>query len=245
MNAGDVLEKLKSMESPNDREGMARFGINTKNTLGRSIYKLRPMAKEIGKNHELAQELWKSGVHEARILAVFIDDPLKVSEEQIEAWAKDFDSWDICDQATTSLFDQTEFAWKKVYEWAKRDEEFVKRGAFAMIAGLAVHDKKASDNEFEKLLPIIKKASTDERNYVRKAINWALRNIGKRNKNLNKRAIGVAKEIDKIDDRTAHWIAKDALRGLQNEKVQERLKKKSKDPAFQVRQNLKQGAGRD
>ena len=231
MSSEEILRKLQAMESPKDREGMARFGINPENTLGISIYKLRPMAKEIIKSgadrHKLALELWSSGIHESRILAVFVDDPKLVTESQMESWASDFDSWDVCDQATTSLFDQTEFAWKKVFEWAKRDDEFVKRGAFVMIAGLAVHDKKAIDEKFKELFPIIKKASTDERNFVRKAVNWALRNIGKRSMNLNRSAIECAKEIQKIDSKAARWIAADALRELQSEKVQERLKAKS------------------
>jgi len=238
MKSADIIKRLKSMESPKDREGMARFGINPEGTLGVSIYKLRPMAKEILKAsktssdcHTLALELWASGIHEARMLAVFIDDPRLVTEAQIESWAKDFDSWDICDQACTSLFDQTPFAYKKAVEWAKRDEEFVKRGAFALMAGLAVHDKKAPDAKFEKLLPIIKKASTDERNYVRKAVNWALRNIGKRNAYLNKKAILCAREIQKIDSKAARWIAVDALRELQSDAVQQRLAKRAQKKA--------------
>ena len=146
----------------------------------------------------------------------------------MDSWAKDFDSWDICDQACTSLFDLTPFAWAKVFEWAKRDEEFVKRGAFSIIAGLSVHDKDANDKKFEKIFPLIKKHSTDDRNYVKKAVNWALRNIGKRNIYLNKKAVEVAKEILKIDDKTARWIAKDAIRELTSNKVKERLDKKKK-----------------
>jgi 3-methyladenine DNA glycosylase AlkD len=144
----------------------------------------------------------------------------------MDSWAKDFDSWDICDQACTSLFDINPLAWKKVYEWAKRDEEFVKRGAFSLIAGLAVHDKKAEDSKFENYFPIIKRESTDERNYVKKAINWALRNIGKRNLSLNKKAIATALEIQKIDSKTSRWIASDAIRELKSKKVQDKLKLK-------------------
>jgi len=220
------------MESPRDREGMARFGINPNNTLGVSIYKLRPMATEIRRScddcHSLAQELWASGIHEARILAVFVDDPKLVTEKQMDSWAKDFDSWDVCDQACTSLFDQSPLAWKTVKKWAARDEEFVKRGAFALIAGLAWHNKKAKDSDFDGFFPIIKRASTDERNYIRKAVNWALRNIGKRNLNLNRKAISCAKEIQKLDSKAARWIAADALRELQSEAKQEMLKSKEK-----------------
>lgn len=219
MEYEEAIKKLKSMASPKDVEGMARFGINPKNNLGISIYKLRPLAKEIGENHELALKLWDSGIHDARLLAVFIEDPEKVNEEQMDSWANDFDSWDVCDQACTSLFDLTSFAYKKVFDWAERDEEFVKRAAFSIIAGLAVHDKKADDSKFEEFFSLIKKQSTDDRNYVKKAVNWALRNIGKRNLKLNKKAIQLAKEIQKIDSKSAKWIASDAIRELTSKKV--------------------------
>jgi len=226
MNYSEIINKLKSFENPENVKGMARYGINPNNNLGISIYKLRPIAKENGKDHNLALKLWESGIHDARLLACFIDEPDKVTAEQMDSWAKDFDSWDICDQACTSLFDLTTFAWSKTYEWAKRDEEFVKRGAFSIIAGLAVHDKESSDEKFEKIFPLIIKHSTDERNYVKKAVNWALRNIGKRNLTLNKKAVDVANRILKIDDKTARWIAKDAIRELTSEKVINRLERK-------------------
>jgi len=225
MDYDEIIKRLKSMSDQKNVEGMARYGINPKNNLGISIYKLRPLAKEIGKNHELSLKLWKSGIHDARLLAVFIEEPTKVTEKQMESWANDFDSWDVCDQACTSLFDLTPYAWKKAFEWSGRDEEFVKRGAFSLIAGLAVHDKKAEDSKIETFFPIIKKESTDDRNYVKKAVNWALRNIGKRNLNLNKKAIEIAKEIQKIDSKSAKWIANDAIRELTCEKIQKRIKK--------------------
>jgi len=225
MKYEEILEKLKNMASPKNVEGMARYGINPKNNLGISIYKLRPVAKEIGKDHQLALKLWNSGIHDARLLAVFIEESSLVTGEQMDSWAKDFDSWDICDQACTSLFDSTPHAWKKVYEWAESKEEFVKRGAFSIIAGLAVHDKKAADSKFEDFFPIIKRESTDERNYVKKAINWALRNIGKRNLTLNKKAVKTAREIQKINSKTAKWIANDAIRELTSEKIQNRLQR--------------------
>ena len=224
MEYDGVIKKLKSMSTPENVEGMARYGINPKNNLGISIYKLRPLAKEIGKNHELALKLWESGIHDARLLAVFLDDPAEVTNEQMDSWAKDFDSWDVCDQACTSLFDLTPMAWKKVFEWAEHDEEFVKRAAFSIIAGLAVHDKKASNEDFEQFSPLIKKCSVDERNYVKKTVNWALRNIGKRNLTLNKKMIKLAEEILKIDSKSAKWIARDAIRELMSEKVQKRFK---------------------
>ena len=227
MNFDQIMKKLYSMKSQKNVEGMARYGINPNNNLGVSIYKLRPIAKENGKDHDLALQLWDSGIHDARLLACFIENPDKVTSKQMDSWAEDFDSWDICDQACTSLFDQTHFAWKKIFEWAERDEEFVKRGAFSLIAGLSVHDKKADDEKFEQLFPLIVKHSNDERNYVKKAVNWALRNIGKRNIHLNKKAIKVAKEIKKIDSKTARWIANDAIRELTSEKIKQRLKNKN------------------
>jgi len=162
MNYKEVIKKLESLANSKNVEGMARYGINPANNLGVSIYKLRPIAKEIGKDHELALKLWDSGIHDARLLAVFIADPARVTEGQMDSWAADFDSWDVCDQACTSLFDVTLHAWKKVFEWAERDEEFVKRAAFLIIAGLAVHDKKASDKKFERFFPLIKKHSIDD-----------------------------------------------------------------------------------
>lgn len=218
-NFKEIIIKLKSHSNPKNVEGMARFGINPKNTLGVSIPIIRKMGKEIGKNHELAQQLWKSGIHEARILAGLIDDSKLVDEEQMEKWAKDFDSWDVCDQVCMNLFDKTKYAYKKAMEWSSRKEEFVKRAAFALVASLSVHDKKAKDEDFLKFLPIIKRESTDERNFVRKAVNWALRQIGKRNSKLQKAAIKTAREILKIDSKSARWIASDAIRELESKKI--------------------------
>jgi 3-methyladenine DNA glycosylase AlkD len=228
--AGEVVESLRAMANPRNVEGMARYGINPKGTLGISVWKLREIAGEIWRDHGLALELWKTGIHEARLLAAFIDDATKVTESQMDSWAEDFDSWDVCDQVTTALFDWTPHAYKKVLEWSERDEEFVRRAAFSLIAGLAVHDKNAPDERIERLLLLIRKAATDERNYVRKAVNWALRNIGKRNPSLNKRAIACAEEIQKLDSKAARWIASDALRELKGEKVRAMLGKKAQRP---------------
>ncbi len=209
-----IIKKLNSLRNQKNIEGMARFGINGTNTLGVSIPVLRKMAKEIGKNHSLALELWGSGIHEARLLAGFIDKPDMITEAQFEAWVSEFDSWDICDQVCCNLFDKTRFAWSKAVELTKRKEEFVKRAGFVLMACLAVHDKKAKDAAFLKFFPIIKREARDERNFVKKAVNWALRQIGKRNVNLRKAAITTAREIQKIDSKTARWIANDALREL-------------------------------
>ena len=221
-----ILEKLKSLSNPIAIEGMAKFGITPKKTYGVSIPLLRKMAKGIGKDHKLALQLWDIDIRETRILASMIDEPDLVTEEQMEKWVRDFDCWEVCDQVCQNLFTYTKFAYKKVVEWSKRDEEFVKRAGFALMAWLAFKDKKADDVKFEKFFPIIKKESTDERNYVKKAVNWALRQIGKRNMNLNRKAIEVAKEIQKINSKTAKWIARDAIRELTSEKIQERLKKR-------------------
>ncbi len=197
---------------------MARFGINPEKTLGVSIYILRPLAKEIGKDHTLALRLWNSGIHEARILASYIDESDKVTEKQMDEWVKDFNSWDVCDQVISSLFDKTPYAYKKAFEWSKRKPEFEKRAGFVMMAALSVHDKKASDTKFTEFFPVIKKESTDERNFVKKAVNWALRQIGKRNKELREKSIRTAKETIDLypNSRSAQWIAKDALRELIN-----------------------------
>lgn len=226
MQYENILKKLKALSNPKTVEGMARFGINPKSTYGVSVPNLRKMAKEIGRDHPLAQQLWGSGVHEARILASMIDDPNQVTKKQMDAWIKDFDSWDVCDQCCMNLFDKTPMAWEKAVEWTKREKEFEKRAGFALMACLAWHDKEAPDKKFLALLPAIKREADDHRNYVKKAVNWALRNIGKRNVNLNKKAIETAKEVQKMDPKSAKWIASDAIRELTGEAVQERLQKK-------------------
>jgi len=224
MQYNEIMKKLKALANPEAVAGMTRFGINPKNTYGVSIPNLRAIAKKSGRNHFLAQQLWASGVHEARILASMIDDPRMVTEEQMGGWVNDFDSWDVCDQCCSNLFDKTRFAHQKALEWSRRKEEFVKRAGFALMAALTVHDKKANDEAFLKFLPIIKREATDNRNYVKKAVNWALRQIGKRNRTLRKKAIETAEEIQKIDSAAANWIASDAIRELTSEKVQKRIK---------------------
>jgi 3-methyladenine DNA glycosylase AlkD len=222
--AKSIIDRLKALANSGNVEGMARFGINPHNTLGLSIPTLRQIAKETGRDHGLAGELWDSGIHEARILAAYVDDPKQVDEEQMDRWALDFDSWDVCDQVCGDLFDQTPFAWPKAVEWSQREEEFVRRAGFALMAALAVHDKAASDGQFEVFFPAIIGAATDGRNFVKKAVNWALRNIGKRNRSLNARAIEIAEQISQIDSPVARWIASDALRELRSPNIQARLK---------------------
>jgi 3-methyladenine DNA glycosylase AlkD len=201
---------------------MARFGINTSRALGISIEDLRQVARDLGTDHALAQKLWASRIHEARILASFIDDPGQVTGAQMDRWAAAFDSWDLCDQVC-ALFERTRLARVKIATWAGDDREFVKRAAFAMIAGLAVHDTALRDRDFDGFLRLIRQNATDDRNFVRKAVNWALRSIGKRNRQLNRRAIAVATAIERLDSRAARWVAADALRELRGKKVVDRL----------------------
>jgi 3-methyladenine DNA glycosylase AlkD len=216
--AQDIILKLKSRADPKNAAGMARFGISSNNTLGIPMPFLRKLAKETGKDHQLALDLWRSGIHEAKILACLVDELEKVTKEQMDEWAGDFDSWDVCDQVCINLFNRTEWGFSKAKQWTKSNEEFVRRAGFALMAALAVHAKKARDEDFIAFFPYIKKHSIDERNFVRKAINWALRQIGKRNANLKKAAIKLAEEIKEIDSKTARWIANDALRELKEKK---------------------------
>lgn len=212
------------MANPTDLDGMARFGIQTTNSLGGiAMPKLNKLAKEIGKDHELAGQLWASGIREARLLACMVADPKAMSEDQMERWVADFDSWDVCDSCCGYLFDKTPLGYSKALEWSKRQDEFVKRAGFALMAYLAVHDKKAPDDKFLAFLPAIKREATDERNFVKKAVNWALRQIGKRNMRLNQAAIETAEEIKQLDSKSARWIAADALRELTGDVVQARL----------------------
>ena len=222
MNYSEVIRELKKQANPKNKEGMVRFGISPKGTLGVSVPVLRKMAKDIGKNHELALKLWDSGIHEARLVAVFIEKD--ILEKQMDKWVKDIDSWDVCDQACGNLFDKAPYVYKKVYQYVKSKEEFVRRVGFVLMATLSVHDKTAKDKEFEKFFPLIKKYSTDERNFVKKAVNWALRQIGKRNINLNRKAVKVCRELQKTDLKSVRWIANDAFRELTSEQIQSRLK---------------------
>lgn len=185
---------------------------------------------KIGKDHLMAQQLWRTGIHEARILAGMVDEPTQVSEAQMEDWAIDFDSWDVVDGSCGNLFDKTPFAVKKAHEWSKRSEEYVKRAGFVLIAELAVHDKKLGDGTFSDFFPAIIRESSDDRNFVKKAVNWALRQIGKRNQRLNAEAILTAKRIHELNSSPARWIASDALRELTSDSVQKKVMKRKKRP---------------
>jgi len=214
MKYREVMRKLKALGSAENVAGMARYGIQPKNAYGVSAPAIRRLAKAIGTNHRLAQQLWRSGNHDARGLAALIDDPAAVDAQQMETWARDFDSWAVVDGCCNNLFRKTAYAHRKAIEWAKREEEFVKRAGFTMMACLAVHDKQAPDARFRRFLAIVKRQSTDERNFVKKAVNWALRQIGKRNLRLREAAISTAKQIQRLDSKAARWIAADALREL-------------------------------
>lgn len=224
MRSRQVLEELKARTDPADLPGMARFGINTDSALGGiRVPELRNMAKRLGRDHALALELWASGIHEARLLATMVDVPTAVTEEQMERWAVDFDSWDIVDQCCGNLFDKTPYAHAMAARWSSREEEFVKRAGFVLMASLAVHDTNAPDVSFEDFLPLIEREAQDRRNFVRKSVNWALRQIGKRNLALNAKAVAAARRIRDASHGGRNWVAADALRELTSPAVTERL----------------------
>src|SRR5262245_55813242 len=185
MTVAEVLTWLERRGTRRNRQGMARFGIVSTKTFGVSHATMRPLIKRLGRDHQLAADLWETGWLEARILASLVDDPARVTPRQMELWIRTFDNWAVCDSVCMHLFDRTPHAWRKVPQWAKRRREFEKRAAFAMLAALAVHDKRADDARFLATLPLVEAAAADERNFVRKAVNWALRQIGKRNRALN------------------------------------------------------------
>ena len=236
--ADEVLAALAPLGSEEARAGMARYGIATGDAFGVSVYELRRVAKGLGRDHELALALWATGNHEARLLASMVDEPAQVTEGQMEAWAAEFDSWDVCDQVTSNLFDKTRFAYDKVREWSAAPDEWVKRAAFATAAALAVQDKKAADEPFLEMLVLCRREAGDDRNYVKKAVNWALRNIGKRDVRLHEAAIAAAEAIladaeeraaaDRKDPaaRSGRWIARDALRELRSDKVVARVQRR-------------------
>jgi 3-methyladenine DNA glycosylase AlkD len=221
--AADVIRRLEPKGDGANVAGVARFGIRPQTrVLGISMGALRRLARELGRDHALAGELWRSGIHEARLLATIVDEPASVTEAQAERWVRTLDSWDICDQLCGNLLWRRPFAVTKAVEWSERDAEFVKRAGFALMASLAVHDEALPDGTFERFLPVIRREATDDRNFVKKAVNWALRQIGKRNQRLREKAIAAAKRIAKIDSRSARWIAADALRELRSVAVRSR-----------------------
>jgi len=225
----EILTKLEAKKAtPDQLSGMARYGMKTENRLGWQMPELRKLAKETGKNHQLAMELWQTGIAEARILAGMVAEPSKLTEQQMDSMVNDIDSWDIGDQTCMNLFEKTPLAWKKITEWSQRNEEFVKRTAYGLIACIAWHDKKATDQRFTTVFPVIAHGAQDQRRSVQKAVSWALRNIGKRNPNLNQQAIALAQEIRETDTKQAKWVSSDVIRELTSEPVQKRLEKQQK-----------------
>ena len=208
----ELIEQLKSLANPEDVEGMARFGVGGEKTLGIRIPVLRGIAKAHQNDHQLASDLWASGIHEARILASMVDDPKQVTENQMEDWVANFDSWDVCDQVCMNLFDRHPLAYEKAVEWSGREEEFVKRAGFALMAVLAWHDKTADEAAFEPFFERIQAGAWDERNFVKKAVNWALRQIAKQRPGLAGRCVQLARELAESESKSARWVGKDALR---------------------------------
>lgn len=225
MTTEEIISELKIHYNSKNLEGMARYGINVTKAFGLNVPLIRAMAKKIGKNHELALELWETDYHEARHIASMIDDPKLVTKSQMNRWVRDFNSWDICDGTCSNLFRKTPFAIEKIFEWAEKKEEYIRRAGFSLICYAAVHEKKKEDEEFLQFFSLIKKHSLDERNFVKKAVNWSLRQIGKRSEFLNKEAIKLAKEIQALDSKSARWIANDAIKELEDSKILARLKR--------------------
>jgi len=225
-SAERVLSELRGLGTQRNIDGMAHFGIRAENVYGVSKPLLDNLAKRIGRNHFLAVALWSTGNHDARILAGLIADPLQITSALMDSWVRDFNNWDVCDGTCCHLFVFAKPAWSRALLWTKRTDEFQKRAGFALVAYLAYRDKSAPDAQFEKSLKIIERESDDDRNFVRKAVNWALRNIGKRNLRLNRAAISTALRIQKLDSRAARWISADALRELRGDAVQSRLRRK-------------------
>ncbi len=229
MEKDEALAWLKRHGTKQIKDGMARYGIHTKlEVYGVGVGTMKAFGKKLGKDHALAEALWKSGVYEGQMLAVFVEDPERVTRRQMNSWAGDFDNWGICDTACFHLFDKTPFAWEKAQQWATSPREFVKRSAFALMASLVVHDKAAQDSRFLTLLPLIERGAQDDRNFVKKAVNWSLRCIGKRSRELNAAAIAVSKRLAENEQAAPRWVGKDAFRELSSAKVQQRLAHRAK-----------------
>jgi 3-methyladenine DNA glycosylase AlkD len=222
-----AIATLKRLATKATRDGMARYGIPSDKAFGVKVGAMHKLAKQLGRNHELAVALWETGWYEARMLACFVDDPELVTPAQMDRWCSDFDSWAICDTACFHLFDRTPHAWSKVPQWARRNDEFVKRAAFALLASLTVHDKNADDESFAEALELVERAASDERNFVKKGVNWALRCIGKRSRSLHSLAEALARRLAESPHPAARWIGKDALRDLASPATKRRLAAKS------------------
>jgi 3-methyladenine DNA glycosylase AlkD len=222
--ADEILAKLVAKGSRRNVQGMTKFGMSSAGRLGVPVPDMRRLARETGRDHRLARALWKTGVPEARIVAAMVGEPDKVTEDEMDRWVRDIDSWDVCDQVCMNLFEKTPFARARIRAWATREEEFVRRTAYSLLACLAWHDKAAPDSDFVAMLPVIVSGATDDRNFVKKAVSWALRTIGKRNARLNEVALATAREIRELDSRAARWIASDVIRELESSGTRKRLR---------------------
>jgi len=241
ITSDQIIANLKQRANAQAVEGMARFGIRPAQALGISMPTLRKMAKEIGRDQALALALWNSGFHEARILASMIAEPQLVAAELIEEWVNDVEAWDVCDQVCGNLFDKTPYAYQKAKEWCQWEKEFVRRAGFVMMAELAVHDKQAQDEAFVQFFPLIKRYAGNERNFVKKAVNWALRQIGKRNSHLRACALECAYEIQNMDSKTARWVARDALRELEAKEIKDEPASSSRERKATNKHERRQG----
>lgn len=229
-DVAEVIRELKRRASKAHRAGLARYAIPAEHAFGVPVGEIRKLAKQLGKSHALAAALWRSGHYEARMLATFVDEAELVTPAQMDRWCADFDNWAICDTACFALFDRTPYAFAKVTRWAKSPDEFVKRAAFALLASLCLHDKAASDAVLLRLLPLIERAARDERNFVKKAVSWALRSLGERNLALHRAALGLAEGLAASEEATPRWVGKDTVRQLKSGAVTRRLSRKSKAP---------------
>ncbi|HJX93423.1 MAG TPA: DNA alkylation repair protein [Pyrinomonadaceae bacterium] len=226
VQVGTVITKLKKLSSKSARDGMARYGLPSDNALGVPVGKMQKLAKAMGRDHELAAALWETGIYEARMVAAFLDEPALVTPAQMDRWCRDFDNWGIVDTVCFKLFDQTPHAWKKVVQWSKKRDEFQKRAAFALVACLGVHDRKATDEQFLACLPLIEEAATDERNFVKKGVSWALRVIGRRNAGLHQSSVELAERLAASTNATARSLGKEALREFKSSVVTRQLKRR-------------------
>lgn len=224
IGATEVVAMLKRMGSKKVRDGMARYAIPSDRAFGVAVGKIRDLGKRLGRDHELAAELWKEEWYEARMLCAFIDDPAKVTTAQMDRWCRDFDSWAICDTICFHLFDRTPHAFKKITQWSREKGEFQRRAAFALLASVALHDKKAEDGPFVKCLPLIERAASDERNFVKKGVSWALRGVGQRNRMLHEASMELAERLAESTNATARWVGKDVLKDITRAAVVKRVK---------------------
>jgi 3-methyladenine DNA glycosylase AlkD len=222
-----VVAWMKRTGSPKAAAGLSRYGLPTDKAFGISVATLRTYAKGIGTNHDLALKLWKTGWLDARILASFLGDPAKVTPAMMDAWCRDFDNWGTVDTPCFTLFDRSPHAWKVIPKWVKEKGEFQKRAGFVMMACLAGHDKTAKDAPFLKFLPMIERGASDDRNFVKKGVSWALRGIGHRNPALHAAAVKTATKLSKSDDATERWVGRDALKDITRPAVVKKVRAKA------------------